>query len=91
MLKKKVKVVTPESKLQEATIHVEAQQDQFKKMIEEVEYAKQLRNEAIEELNKEISSLEAQLKNKKAAVEFAEANNRADEGFIGRLKELMGI
>jgi uncharacterized protein (DUF3084 family) len=91
MLKNKNVVVAPESKIQEATIIVDQQVDQFRKMVEEVEHAKSLRNEAIEELNKEIASLEAKLQAKKNAVEYAEANNKADDGFIKRLNELMGF
>jgi hypothetical protein len=91
MLKKKPVIVSPENKLIEATIHVDAQQDQFKKMVEEVRYAQGLRSEAIEELNKEIASLEAVLRGKKTALENAHLQNQADEGFIQRLNELMGL
>jgi ribosomal protein L29 len=91
MLKKKKVVITPETKLLEAGIHVEAQQAHFKKMIEEVEYAKGLRAEAIEELDKEIASLEAQLARKKAMVENAHLQNQADDGFIKKLNEMIGL
>jgi hypothetical protein len=92
MLKKKKEVViAPESKLMEATIVVEQQFDQFKKMVEEVEYAKGLRYEAMEELQREIISLENKLKSKQVALENAQLQNKADDGFIQRLNELMGL
>jgi septal ring factor EnvC (AmiA/AmiB activator) len=91
LLKKKKVAVAPEFKIQEATIIVGQQVDQFRKMVEEVEHAKSLRNEAIEELNKEIASLEAKLQEKKNAVAYAEANNKDDDEFIKRFKELMEL
>lgn len=90
-LKKKQVVIAPESKLVEAAIIVDQQVDHFKKMVEEVKHAKSLRLEAIEELNKEIDSLEAVLRGKKAALENAHLQNKADDGFIQRLNELMGL
>jgi hypothetical protein len=65
IIKKKTVESTPEVKVQEACIIVEQQVDQFKKMTEEVKQARKLREEAIEETQKEIASLEAKLHNKK--------------------------
>lgn len=88
---KKIVVVTPESKIAGANIHVEAQQSQFTQMITEVKYAVDQRCEAIDELYLEADSLRAQLKQKLNAIETAEYQNEADLAFMKRLKELAGI
>jgi DNA-binding ferritin-like protein len=86
----KKKVETPESKIQSANIHVEAQQAQFVKMKQEVEYAVGQRFEAIEELNKEVASLQAQLSNKLALIEKAKDQNTADMALVDRVKQFIG-
>jgi molecular chaperone GrpE (heat shock protein) len=90
LLKKKTVEVTPEGKLQEASIIVEQQVDQFRKMEQEVSEAQKLRAEAVIETEKEIASLEAQLQRKKAMVENARAQNQADQGFIERIRQFIG-
>lgn len=90
MLKKKNKIITPESRIEGADIHVIAQQDQFTKMIEEVQWAKQERVEAIKELEKEVASLEARLDLKKKWIQRAKDQNQADDGFIKQLNRLLG-
>lgn len=88
---KKTYECTPEDKLQEACIHVEAQQAGFQKMAQEVKYAMDLRAEATEELKKEVLSLEAKLRGKEGLIENAQHQNQADNQFINRLNEMMGL
>ena len=88
--REKVKSIAPESRIQGANIHVEAQQEQFRKMIDEVHYARCERLEAIEELRKERNSLQAQLARKENEINKAVCHNEADAGFINKLKDLIG-
>lgn len=90
MLKKRNRIIAPESRIEGADIHVIAQQDQFTKMIEEVQWAKQERVEAIKELEKEVASLEARLDLKKKWIQKAKDQNQADDGFIKQLNRLLG-
>jgi SMC interacting uncharacterized protein involved in chromosome segregation len=87
---KKVKVETPEVKIAGANLHVDAQKAQFTTMIEEVNYAIDQRTEAIDELDKEISSLEAQLNKKCIELEKAVDANSADRAYIERLQAFIG-
>jgi hypothetical protein len=90
MLKKKTVVVTPESKILGADVHVQAQQAQFVKMKEEVEYAIGQRGEAIEELLKEVDSLEAKLRHKRKLIEQAQDQNRVDFALVERVQQFIG-
>lgn len=90
MFKKKVRIVAPESRIEGTEIHVLAQQDYFNEMIEEVKWAINERNEAIEELKREVIALEAKLDLKKKWIEKATDQNRADEGFIKELNRFLG-
>jgi molecular chaperone GrpE (heat shock protein) len=90
LLKKQTVEVTPEGKLQEASIIVEQQVDQFRKMEEEVIHAQKLRAQAVVETEKEIASLQAQLLRKKAMVDNARLQNQADEGLLERIRQFIG-
>jgi TolA-binding protein len=90
MLKKKTVVVTPESKILGADVHVQAQQAQFVTMREEVVYAIGQRDEAIRELNKEVDSLQAQLNQKLSLIDKADTQNAVDKAFIAQLNKFLG-
>jgi uncharacterized protein YhaN len=87
---RKNKVVTPEVKVEQANLQVEAQQSQFTLMVGEVANAIEARKEAIEELNKEVESLLAQVEVKSQAIDKAEVQNKLDDAYIARLRELLG-
>jgi hypothetical protein len=87
---KKVKVETPEVKIAGANLHVDAQKAQFTTMIEEVNYAIDQRCEAITELEREITSLEAQLKQKRTSLEMANDQNIVDLAYVARLEIFIG-
>lgn len=90
MLKRKVKVDCPEVKINKACILVEQQVDQFNKMAQEVEYARHLREEAINETEKEIAEIEAHLENKKILILNAQAQNKVDSALHDRIRQFIG-
>ena len=89
ILKKKV-VETPEIKIQKANSVVDEQRYAFEAMISEIEYAVEARSEAMYELDKEIQSLEAQVRAKVTQFEKAKDQNAADYAYQKRLQELLG-
>lgn len=90
-LKKKAPVLTPETKLQHANINVEAQLATFHTTISEVNLSIAMRNEAIEELEKEVASLEATLRGKRNEIETAKVFNEADTALIARMEQFVGV
>jgi predicted RNase H-like nuclease (RuvC/YqgF family) len=90
ILKKQNKVVTPEVKIQEADIQIEAQKDQFRKLAQEVEYGMSLRSEAISELETEIETLKIKLENKQKQVEVENDKFKMDEAYLGRVQQFIG-
>lgn len=88
MLKKKV--LAPEVHIEKANGQVRAQQEQFHNVIVEVDKAIEIRTAAMNELEKEVNSLEAILKRKKAAIDSANDQNAVDRAFRARISELVG-
>ena len=89
--KKETVQVTPEVKLLEASAHVQAQSVALCDIIAEIRCAQKRREEAQEELQKEITSLESALQRKKDSLALSKANDNADEGFIRELQKLTGM
>jgi len=81
---------TPEIKIAKANSVVGEQRYAFEAMISEIEHALEVRMEAQEELNKEIASLEAQVRAKRDQFMNAQDQNRADAAYKQRLEELLG-
>lgn len=90
MLKKKQVELTPEVKIQVVNNEVMKQQEQFRAMLVVSEVARQTREEAIEELQKEVASLMAQVRAKNNAIEQAFYQNEADLAFEKRIGEFIG-
>lgn len=89
-LKKKAPVVVrPEDKVLEAGIHVDAQKSHFRKMAQEVKYAIGLRDEAVEEMQKEADALQAQLENKHRAILHAKDENRTDKAYLNEIRKFV--
>lgn len=89
MLRSKKVEFTPEVKIDIVNGEVEKQQEQFKSMLVTSEMARITRENAIEELEKEVSSLMATLKGKKAVIERAHFENQADLAFEKRIAEFL--
>lgn len=87
---RKQKIETPESMIQGANIHVEAQKEQFKVMRDEVQYAISQRQKAIIELDKEIQSLTAQLMRKQDEMQKAKDYNKVDVAYMNRIEQFIG-
>lgn len=90
MLKKKQVELTPEVKIEVVNNEVLKQQEQFRAMLVVSEVARQTREEAIEELQKEVASLMAQVRAKNNAIEKAFYQNEADLAFEKRIAEFIG-
>jgi hypothetical protein len=90
LLKKKTVVETPESKIQQADIQIEAQKDQFRTLAQEVEYGMGLRGEAISEIETEIEILQIKLENKKKQLEVENDKFKMDEAYLGRVQQFIG-
>ena len=89
MLKSK-KVLAPEVHIEKANAGVRAQQEQFHNVIVEVDKAIETRTAAMNELEKEVNSLEAIPKRKRAAIDNANDQNAVDRAFKQRIMELVG-
>ena len=89
IFKKKEVVESPDSKIQGADVHIEAQKVQLNVIIDEMYYAMNQRSNALKDLDPEIVLLRIELTRKEKQMEYVLNENQTDKGFIERLTNLL--